>query len=830
MVPDDFPTIQIAIDAALTGDTVVVAPGIYDENVSFLGKNITVMSTDPDAPSVVESTIIDGGGRGSTVIFDHGEGTDAVLCGFTIRGGFGTVDHAIDEEIFWGAGIYCNGASPTITQNIIKDNYGPDTQNDIGYGGGISCIASNAVITRNLITRNYAYAGGGMMVYICQPIIANNIICDNSATIGGGVILLLGGNFVHNTVAGNSAQAAGNLYAASDENYPIRVINSIIANAAAGSGVFSEALQYVTFASNNVWGNAGGDYDNLPTQTGLSGNISAAPLFYDIANNDYRLMAESPCIDSGNNALATGLPLIDFGGQARPIDGDFDGEAIVDIGAYEAQGPTCPMILVTTSDISFAAVEGTTPDAKTLTVSNGGPEVLYWTIEESCGWLDVTPAMGSSVGPDDGTEIAVSIDISGMPAGVYTCGFDIVDTAAVNSPKTINVTVYICNAGEIVVPVMYSTIQQAIDESASGSEIVVAPGVYREAVHFGGKNLVLRSVSPDDWDIVKATVIQGTGTGSVVTFSGTEDASCLLSGFTVRGGATNGRGGGICGNRTQAQIAHCLVENNTADTGGGIADCDGIIDGCVIRSNTAAANGGGLVFCGGEIRHCLITHNSAVYGGGLQNCDGLVINCTVAGNIANEGGGLRRCDGTLLNSIFWGNDGDNLFECALPTYSCFPGAVGLGNIAGDPLFVDASNMDYHLKSEGWRWDTVSGQWLQDAVTSPCIDTGNPAMLLGEEPITLDVDPDNLQSENIRINMGAYGETAKASIAPLGWALLSDLDNSGSVEFGDLVVMAGVWLETGQNLPADISRDGTVSMGDLLRLSRDWLKTRTVLEP
>ena len=77
----------------------------------------------------------------SCATFANGEGPEAVITGFTITGGYGTVNSAISEDIYWGAGIYCENASPTITQNIIKGNYGPvDGQDIAGYGGGIACF------------------------------------------------------------------------------------------------------------------------------------------------------------------------------------------------------------------------------------------------------------------------------------------------------------------------------------------------------------------------------------------------------------------------------------------------------------------------------------------------------------------------------------------------------------------------------------------------------------------------------------------------------------------------------------------------------------------
>ena len=131
----------------------------------------------------------------------------------------------------------------------------------------------------------------------------------------------------------------------------------------------------------------------------------------------------------------------------------------------------------------------------------------------------------------------------------------------------------------------------------------------------------------------------------------------------------------------------------------------------------------------------------------------------------------------ISNCIFFNNIQGDLFQCEA-RFSCFESEVpGAGNISANPLFVDPVDDysrwredygDYHLKSEGWRWDTNSGFWIWDNVTSPCIDVGDPASPLGEEPMRAPRDPENEYGLNLRINMGAYGGTCQASMAPLYW--------------------------------------------------------------
>ena len=124
----------------------------------------------------------------------------------------------------------------------------------------------------------------------------------------------------------------------------------------------------------------------------------------------------------------------------------------------------------------------------------------------------------------------------------------------------------------------------------------------------------------------------------------------------------------------------------------------------------------------------------------------------------------------ISNCIFFNNKDGDLFQSEA-RYSCLlDRAQGQGNINVDPLFVDPAGGDYHLKSEGWRWNMNSETWAYDNVTSLCIDAGDPASPLGDEPMSVPRDPNNEYGINLRINMGAYGGTCQASMPPLNWSI------------------------------------------------------------
>ena len=167
-VPADYPTIQAGIDASADGDTVLVQPAIYRENINFNGHNIVVGSlfvTNQDTSSIT-STIIEGELAGCTVVFNHGEDNRSAIIGFTIS-------HARRVD---GGGILSRNSSPRITWNIIKQNI------TNWVGGGILCDSSGAEISFNTISGNAGYAcGGGIWCSSSHTLIAHNLIYNNTA-------------------------------------------------------------------------------------------------------------------------------------------------------------------------------------------------------------------------------------------------------------------------------------------------------------------------------------------------------------------------------------------------------------------------------------------------------------------------------------------------------------------------------------------------------------------------------------------------------------------------------------------------------------------------
>jgi len=387
--PSEYLTIQEAIDAAGYGDTVLVAPGIYHENIDFRGKAITVRSE-----SGRDVTTIDGGNADSVVIFTSGEQRNSVLNGFTLQNGRASFDRSSE-----GGGIVIRNSSPTIINNKITNNHAcqgggvgirfgsPLIQGNtitsnganlcsIGLGSGISIRgASFAEILDNEISENTgSYEGGGIYMSVAiTPIVKRNIIRGNNAGQGGGIYLekysyalivqnLITGNqatfgagiywlnaglrgpiLVNNTIADNDATSIGFSIGVIGVDARMTLINNIIVAKPGQIGFHcdtSSNQNLPIFRFNNIYSAGGMAYGgDCPDMTGTNGNISADPLFTNPTLGDYHLQLGSLSIDTGDNQ-APNLPDTDIDGDPRILDGNGDGTAIIDMGVDEFLAPS----------------------------------------------------------------------------------------------------------------------------------------------------------------------------------------------------------------------------------------------------------------------------------------------------------------------------------------------------------------------------------------------------------------------------------------------------------------------------------------------------------
>ena len=278
----------------------------------------------------------------------------------------------------------------------------------------------------------------------------------------------------------------------------------------------------------------------------------------------------------------------------------------------------------------------------------------------------------------------------------------------------------------------------------------------------------------------------------------------------------SGISGGAMANTTSSpKLTNCTFRRNIATSGGGIGNWDSSPEliGCILSGNSAASFGGGMANVSSKpiLANCILSGNSAVSGGGMSNVwsNPTLTGCTLSGNsAASAGGGVDNYDSSLVvnNSILWGDTPDEISVAGgAPGVTCSNvegGWPGKGNIDADPCFVDLgyyrepvraddrfwADGDYHLRSQGGRWDRNSQSWVQDGVTSPCIDAGDMSTPVGSE---------RFPNGGV-INMGAYGGTLEASQSYFGrpvcrMIVAGDTNGDCRVDFNDFSVMAFHWL-------------------------------------
>ncbi|MDQ3693016.1 MAG: right-handed parallel beta-helix repeat-containing protein [Chloroflexota bacterium] len=372
-VPAELPTIQAAIDAVADGGIVLVAPGVYRENLDFHGRRIEVRSADGPI-----STVIDGGGAGPVVTFDQSETRATSLRGFTVRngnpGGFRisgasptiTGNLVTANTAYEGGGFLITGSSALIEDNVVRGNtagYGGGggfhlgstsglevvgntiEHNTAPKGGGMALFtALDALILNNVFRGNRATIWGGGAIEIVNyswPLISQNVFVDNESVASGGALDILvpvgaqGAVLANNTLVGNRAPAGSAVHSGGDWF----AVNNIFSGPSTVDVVRCQGSISGRFFYNDVYNGTDTPFRWCPDTTGIVGNISVDPRL----GPDFGLTQGSPAIDAGHDDPL--IPLLfatDANGAARVVDGNGDGTAAADLGAFEWPGAGLP--------------------------------------------------------------------------------------------------------------------------------------------------------------------------------------------------------------------------------------------------------------------------------------------------------------------------------------------------------------------------------------------------------------------------------------------------------------------------------------------------------
>ena len=386
-------TIQGAVDAAASSDTILVTNGVYDTGGKVLqGGTITnrvvidkaVQIQSVNGPDV---TVVSGNGSARCFYLSN---TLVLVSGFTITGGMtlyqmgypdkldgggvyidhgGTVEHCIiqgnktggdnDGPPRWGpthgGGAFVNGEgiirSCTISNNtawgITSGGGGGIFLNGGGLvekcvitknstsgsetdGGGISC-SGGGIVRDCVISQNSARWWGGGVVCYSGGTVENCLIYSNTAYDRGGGIYLYGSGEARNcTITGNSATYGGGTYSGTLYNCTLTGNHGGLGGGGAYGGTLNNCIVHYNDAVGGT--NFQGSTFNYSCTTpnpGGTGNITNEPQFVNAAAGDYHLSADSPCRDKGDNAYAQGTT--DLDGNPRIVNGT------VDMGAYEYQ-------------------------------------------------------------------------------------------------------------------------------------------------------------------------------------------------------------------------------------------------------------------------------------------------------------------------------------------------------------------------------------------------------------------------------------------------------------------------------------------------------------
>jgi CSLREA domain-containing protein len=643
-----------------------------------------------------------------------------------------------DGYLTGGGGIYNDAGTVTVVDSTLMDNSGE-------FGGGIA-NSGTLTITHSSLSGNSALEGGGIYNYSGSLNIANSTLSSNNAGDKGGGIYFTSDTYefaaliiANSTLSSNSAREGGGVFSGGSTG---AIVNSTLsANSASelGGGISTVgsmfSIGYSTLAANSASISGGGGIYNHDSQVLVrrsifayspsGGNCAGYPLDlneYNIEDANtcnfdptegslpdtdpllgplqdhggptltHALLAGSPAIDAA--APTTYCPPADQRGMPRPVDGDGDGTAVCDIGAYEYSSR---LIVNTLEDEDNA--------------------------DGDCALREAIRAANEN------------ISVDACPGGDRL----ITDTIAFAVNGTIPLS-----SGQLEVAAGGPL---AID---GGEAITVSGGGSARAFYVNsGAQLLLENLTiadghtPDEgggiYNLGRLVVTGSRLTGNVADDSGGgiyNQGALTLTLSTIRDNETQNLGGGIL-NAGQLSISNSAIrDNQVTDTGngGGIYNQGSLILSGSTIMNNGAYGMGGLGNTGSmTVTNVTVSGNLAAFTGGIGSAGSATLNnVTISNNTAveeNSAGGIEG-EATLRNSIVADNPGGNCLGAITST--------GYNLDSQDSCNFDApgdlTNSDARLGSLFNNGGATLTHALLDG--SPAIDTGSCTDSDGE-PILID---------------------------------------------------------------------------------------------